>query len=89
MEVQGDAKDFDKAVTCSNHFKFKKKNVPLARQKLPSTKPNPGETINYFSTRLKTLVKHCDYGEEEDNQVQDIVISHITKKELKGKFYRN
>lgn len=57
--------------------------------KPPSTKPNPGETINNFSTRLKTLVQHCDYGEEEGNQVQDIVISYITKKEFKGKFYRN
>ena len=74
VEVQGDAKEFDKAMTClSNHFKVKK-NVPLA------SKPNPGETIS--------LAEHCDYGEEEDNQVSDIVISHVKNKELKSKFYR-
>ena len=88
VEVQGDAKEFDKAMTClSNHFKVKK-NVPLARQKLLVSKPNPGETINNFVTRLKSLAEHCDYGEEEDNQVRDIVISHVTNKELKSKFYR-
>ena len=39
-------------------------------------------------TRLKSLAEHCDYGEEEDNQVRDIVTSHVTNKELKIKFYR-
>ena len=87
-EVKGDAKEFDKAMTClSNHFEVKK-NVPLARQKLLASKPNPGETINNFFTRLKRLAEHCNYGEEEDNQVRDIVIFHVTNKELKSKFYR-
>ena len=69
----------------SDHFKVKK-NMPL-RQKLLASKPNPGETINNFVTRLQSLGEHCDYGEQEDNQVRDIVISHITNNELKGKFY--
>ena len=30
----------------------------------------------------------CDYGEEEDNHVRDIVISQVTKTGLKRKFYR-
>ena len=86
-EVKGDAKEFDKAMTClSNHFEVKK-NVPLARQKLLASKPNPGETINYFVTRLELLAEHCNY-EEEDNQVRYIVIFHVTNKELKSKFYR-
>ena len=83
-EVRGDNKEFDKAMKClSDHFKVKK-NVPLARQKLLASKPNPGETINNFVTRLKSLAEHCDYGEQEDNQVRDIVISHITKKGTEG-----
>ena len=87
-EVQGDSKEFDKAMTClSNHFEVKK-NVPFARQKLLASKPNPGETISNFVTRLKRLAEHCYYGEEEDNQVRDIVIFHVTNKELKSKFYR-
>ena len=87
-EVKGDVKEFNKAMTClSNHFKVKK-NVLLARQKLLASKPNPGETINNFVTCLKSLAEHCDYGEEEDNQVRDIVISHVTNKELKSRFNR-
>lgn len=69
-------------------LKFKK-NVPLARQTLLSIKPNPGETINNFKTHLRTLSEHCDYGEEQENQVTDIVISRITNKELKNKLYRD
>ena len=71
----------------SNHFKVKK-NVLLASQKLFASKPNPGETINNFVARLKSLAEHCYYDEEEDNQVRDIVISHVTTKELRSKFYR-
>lgn len=88
-DVRGDDKEFYKAVKClSDHFKFKK-NVPLARQTLLSIKPNPGETINNFKTYLRTLAEHCDYGEEQENQVRDIVISRITNKELKNKLYRD
>ena len=83
-EVKGGTKEFDKAMTClSNHFKVKKK-VPIVKQKLLASKPNLGETINNLVTRLKSLVEHCDYGKEEDNQVRDIVISHVTNKELKS-----
>ncbi|XP_068712230.1 uncharacterized protein [Montipora foliosa] len=86
-EVKGDAKEFDKAMTCLSETFEVKKNVPLARQKLLASTPNPGETINNFVTRLKSLAEHCDYGEEEDNQVRDIVIFHVKNKELKSKFY--
>ncbi|KAL9956808.1 hypothetical protein ACROYT_G038347 [Oculina patagonica] len=53
----------------SDHFKVKK-NVPLARQKLLASKPNPGDTISNFVTRLKSFAEHCDYGEQEDNQTE-------------------
>ena len=52
----------------------------MARQTFLAAKPNPGETINNFPSRLKSLVEHCDYGEEEDNQVRVHVISHIKGK---------
>ena len=40
---------------------FKDKNMPLARQKLLASKPNPGEKVNNFVTRLKSLAEYCDY----------------------------
>lgn len=83
-EVNCDAKEFGKAMTClSNHFKIKK-NVALARQKLLASKLSPGETISNFSTLIKSLAEHCDYGEEEDNKVRDIAISHVANMELKS-----
>lgn len=57
------------------------------QQNLLATKPTPGEMINNFVTCLKSLVEHCDYGKEGDNQVRDIVILHVTNKELKSKCY--
>ena len=79
-EVKGDAEEFDKVMTClSNHFEVKKNVLLLlARQKLLASKPNPGETINNFVARLKSLAEHCYYSKEIDNQVRDIVISHVT-----------
>ena len=57
VEVQGDAKEFDKAMTClSNHLKVKK-NVPLATQKLLAIKPNPGETINNLTMAKKKITR--------------------------------
>ena len=47
-EVEGDAKEFNKAMTClSNHFKVKK-NVPLARQKPDRCAQHgvPGKCVN-------------------------------------------
>lgn len=58
------------------------------RQKLLESKPNPGETITNFVTRLNSLAEHCDYDEEENNQLRDIVISHVTNEELKSNFCR-
>ena len=51
-DVKGDAKEFDKALTClSNHFEVKK-NVPLASQKLLASKPNPGYAPEKFGGTL-------------------------------------
>ena len=49
---------------------------------------DPGWNDQQLCLCLKSLAEHCDYGEEEDNQVRDIVISHVTNKELKSKFCR-
>ena len=81
-EVKSDDKEFDTYLW--NHFKVKK-NVLLVRQKLFARKAKLGEKMNNYVTRLKRLVKHCDYGQQENNELRDIVISHVTNKELKRK----
>ena len=87
-EIRGKEDDFTKLKDClGDHFKLKT-NVPMARQKFISTNPNPGETINNYITRLKTIVENCDYDQEKDNQVRDRVIANITDQNLKSKLYR-
>ena len=87
-EDRGNDSDFNTAVQLlAEHFK-QKKNVPMARQAFISATPKPGETINNFASRLKTLVEDCDYGDEKDFQVRDRVIFHIVDKPLKSKLYR-
>ncbi len=60
----------------------------MARQAFIAAKPNVGETINNFITRLQKLAEHCDYDEERDNQVRDHAISYIKDRNLKSKLYR-
>ena len=86
---QGDEKDFDKAVACLNaHFKAKK-NVPLSRQKFYTSCPKANESIDCFITRLKTIVKDCEFdGTEADNQVRDRVLLYVKDRVLKSKLYR-
>ncbi|KAK3723785.1 hypothetical protein QZH41_007092 [Actinostola sp. cb2023] len=80
-DIKGKDDDFDKALKClSEHFKLKK-NVPKARQTFLSTKPNPGETINNYVTRLKSLVEHCEYGDEKDNQHREVRVKPEAKEE--------
>ena len=66
-----------------------KLNIPKARQNFLETVPEPGDTVNNFIVRLKVLVKHCNYGDESDNQVRDRVLSHIKDQNLKSKMYRD
>ena len=70
-----------------NYFSLKK-CVPKARQNFLDTKPEPGETVNNYVVRLKSSVKHCEYGDDAANQVRDRVISHIKDVNLKAKLYR-
>ena len=68
------------------YFKLKL-NIPKAHQNFLEPVPEPGETVNNYIVRLKVLVKHCNYGNESDNQVRDRVLSHIKDQNLKSKMY--
>ena len=87
-ETKGDAKDFKKAMeSLTDYFKLKK-NIPMARQNFLAATPTPGERINNFVTRLRSLAEHCEYGEEKDNMTRDQVLTYIKDKNLKSKLYR-
>ena len=44
-----------------------RKLIIASRYRFRSCKQNPGENLDSYMTRLKTLIKHCDYGTERDN----------------------
>ena len=69
------------------YFKLKT-CVPKARQNFLDLKPEPGETVNNYITRLKAVVKHCDYKEDTGNQVRDRILWYIRDPGLKSKLYR-
>jgi hypothetical protein len=65
------------------HFTLKR-NIPKARQNFLTSDPKPGETVNNFVIRLKTLASYCDY-EDSDSQVRDHVLRYIKDKQLMSK----
>lgn len=65
-----------------------RENIPKARTKFWETEPNASETINNFITRLKVLVKTCNFAAGADNHVRDKILLHIKNSELKAKLYR-
>ncbi|XP_020601778.1 uncharacterized protein LOC110040852 [Orbicella faveolata] len=48
-----------------------------------------GETVAQLGTRLRQVIKDCDYGEQAENQIRDQVVqrfkSHELRKKLVGK----
>ncbi len=65
-----------------------RQNIPKARTIFWETEPNAGETVNNFITRLKVLVKTCNFAAEADNHVRDKVLLHIKHSELKARLCR-
>ena len=47
-----------------------------------------GETVAQFVTRLRQVVKDCDYGDQSDNQTRDQVVRRCTSHELRRFFWR-
>ena len=44
-----------------------------------------GETVSQFVTRLKQVVKDCDYGDQSDNQIRDKVVQRCKSHALRRK----
>ena len=44
-----------------------------------------GETVAQFFTRLRQVVKDCDYGDQAENQIRDQVVQRCKSHELRKK----
>lgn len=72
----GEAKDYQKAVNALNKHFIPKKNTAHARHLFKNTIIHPGESVSQYFTRLKTVVKDCDFGGDENNQIRDQILFH-------------
>ena len=50
-----------------------------------SMEQHDGETLAQFVTRLRQVVKDCDYGEQAENQIRDQVVQRCKSHELRRK----
>ena len=63
------------ALTALDAYFIPRKNVPFERSVFHSARQDHGESIEQFTTRLRTLAATCEYGAEKDNQIRDQLIS--------------
>ena len=70
----GEAKDYEKAVKALNNYFIPKVNSIYQNHLFRSMEQQDGETVAQFVTRLRQVVKDCDYGDQAENQIRDQVI---------------
>ena len=65
-----------------------RKLVIASRYRFRSCKQDAGESLDSYMTRLKTLVKDCDYGAERDDALRDQLVFGCLEDRLREKFLR-
>ena len=81
-EYIADATTYNEAITILNDTYIKKKNEVFARHILSTSKQNPGESLDQFLNRLKSLAKDCGFTavsaeKHRDDSIRDAFISGI------------
>ena len=82
----GEAKDYEKAVKALNDYFIPKVNSTYQNHLFRSMEQQDGETVAQFVTRLRQVVKDCDYGDQAENQIRDQVVQRCKSHELRKKF---
>ena len=67
----GTAAEYEKAVNALNAYFIPKVNSTYQNHLFRSMEQREGETVAQFVTRLRQVVKDCDYGDQADNQIRD------------------
>ena len=80
----GGAADYVKAQKVLNDYFIPKVNSTYQKSNhvFRSMEQQDGETVAQFVTRLRQVVKDCDYGEQFDNQIRDQVVQRSKSHEL-------
>ncbi|XP_068246871.1 uncharacterized protein [Palaemon carinicauda] len=64
-----------------------RKNELVARYKFRRCMQETNETLETYFTRLKILVKDCNYGNQRDKQLRDQVVFGFTEDKLRQKLF--
>ena len=79
------AADYAKAEKALNDYFIPKVNSTYQNHVFRSMEQQDGETVAQFVTRLKQVVKDCDYGDQSDNQIRDQVVQRCKSHALRRK----
>ena len=87
--LPGTGDDYTTALTkrLTSYFE-PKKNVPFERHIFRSATQQPHETLDAFATRLRQLVKTCDYSERGNEMIRDQLVDKCHSKDLRRRFLR-
>ena len=70
----GEAKYYERAEKGLNDCFIPKVNSTYQNNLFRSMEQQDGETVAQFVTRLRQVVKDCDYGDQAENQIRDQVV---------------
>ena len=79
------AADYAKAEKALNDYFISKVNSTYQNHVFRSMEQQDGETVAQFLTRLKQVVKVCDYGDQSHNQIRDQVVQRCKSHALRRK----
>ena len=65
-----------------------RKNVLVDRYKFRKCIQRADETLDSFITRIKIIIKQCDYGQENDNELRDQLVFGCNDDTLREKFFK-
>ena len=85
MADTGEARDYEKAVRSLNNYFIPKVNSTYQNHLFRSMEQQDGETVAQFVTRLRQVVKDCDFGDQAENQIRDQVVQRCKSHELRKK----
>ena len=71
-----------------NEYFSPRSNELTTRYKFRKCVQRTGERLDAFITRLKIIMKECDYGDEKDKQLRDQIVFGCREDSLRDKFFR-
>ena len=80
--------DYKTALEQLNAYFQPKRNIPFERHVFRQASQQPDESTDVFVTRLRTLSKTRDFGEQTDEAIRDQVIDKCVSKELRRRLLR-